>query len=228
MNTAGCIILVMAAASIGACQRPELCNPMDGSTDCGLAYSLVRLASPAASTPATLPGCATLSSCMIFVTSGAWNGSFGGQPGISGADARCNADGNKPASSGTYKAMIVDGTSRRASVTAAAGDGQIDWVLYADKQYKRPDGTAITSSSSTRLLIFPLTSGISSFDIPTTVVWTGLASDWTTGANICLTWTDVSVGQFGATATEFDVTTTAIQSGTFNCSTPQALYCVQQ
>ncbi len=229
MKSARSIVLVLATSALGwGCSRPELCNPMDRNTDCGFAYSLLQLSSstlPASGT--TVNPCSELSSCIIFISL-PWNGTFGGQPGIAGADARCNSDANKPANTGTYKALHVGGTSRRASVTATAGDGQIDWVLYASKEYRRSDGTMITTSSSARLFTFPLLNAISPSDIPGVVVWTGLASDWTTSASTCATWTDSSVGQFGFTATEYDLTSTAIQSGNFACNTQQALYCVQQ
>lgn len=222
------VFATASAALVWGCGSPELCNPGDGNTDCGLESSIVLLATAVpAVTPAPVTPCSELSSCIIFATAATWDGRFGGLPGISGADARCNSDPNKPANSGNYKAMIVDGSSRRASVTASVGDGQIDWVLYANKLYRRSDGTNITTSSSARLLTFPLTNAISP-DIPGKVVWTGMVNDWTTSASICVSWTSISIAQYGFTATEYDVTNTAIQSGNFSCDNSQALYCVQQ
>ena len=56
--------------------------------------------------------------------------SIGNLGGIAGADAVCNSDAAKPSiTPNIYKAMIVDGTTRKASTTTNAGDGQIDWVL---------------------------------------------------------------------------------------------------
>ncbi|GBF44125.1 hypothetical protein LPTSP2_34280 [Leptospira ellinghausenii] len=38
--------------------------------------------------------------------------------GISGLDSQCNSDENKPSGSGTYKAMVADGTNRIACTSA--------------------------------------------------------------------------------------------------------------
>ena len=79
----------------------------------------------------------------IFKSSSSSNGNFdapamGGNNdtnGIEEADARCNTDVNRPNTSLEYRAVIVDGVHRKASATANAGDGQIDWVLVYETDY---------------------------------------------------------------------------------------------
>ena len=119
--------------------------------------------------------------CKLITVSGG-NGSFPngtGTTGIERADNLCLAAGN-------YKAVLVDGANRIASVTANTGDGQVDWVLHPDTTYKRSDGTEIGTTDAKGLL--------NTFTNPvaasTLNVWTGLATGWVTSANTCSQWSD--------------------------------------
>lgn len=149
-------------------------NLSTGSADAEFMALLGRVvAQPSgALTAASSPSCASSSFCYTFRTNGLPNANFGG---IAGADTTCNSDGNKPgAAIGTFKAFLVDpqNNMRRASVTADAGDGQIDWVLQANKQYRRSDGiTIVATSNAVRLFTFPLTA---SFVTGMGGHWTGL------------------------------------------------------
>ena len=114
---------------------------------------------------------------IIFLTGLTGVGNFGG---ISQADTFCQTDatGFHGLPGGTYKAIIV-GDTRTASVTANAGDGQVDWVLYPNLDYTRIDGTAIGTTGSNSLFTFPLTNA---FDASSTDYWSGMNADWTTGS----------------------------------------------
>jgi hypothetical protein len=143
------------------------------------------------------------------------------------ADTRCNSDANKPAT-GSYKAMIVDST-RRASLTANAGDGQLDWVFLPNVDYARSSGIVIGTTNAQSLLPFPLgasfTTGVSRY-------FTGLNTNWTTAATgNCSNWTDgiTAIANSGITGDGSQNTTFAHRGGgTMACNGPQLLLCVEQ
>lgn len=161
--------------------------------------------------------------CYIFGTSGAWVGDLGGSPGISGADSRCMNDSNKP-NSGTYKAMVVDGATRIASTTANAGDGQVDWVLHATTEYRRPDGLIVMTSDANRIFVF----GALTTSIATGTFNTGLNADWTTGTH-CTGWTDNTAGGQRRFGNGSATAATAISQAQTGCNgATRGLYCAQQ
>jgi hypothetical protein len=55
----------------------------------------------------------------IFITATTTDGLIG-SGGVAGADALCNVDANKP-STGTYRALLVDGTTRIAASGSQVG-----------------------------------------------------------------------------------------------------------
>ncbi len=164
----------------------------------------------------------TYTSYMIFVSSTTYSGNLGG---VSGADAKCMADSNKPNSS-TYKAMLIDGASRQACNNGCANHS--DWVFHASSAYYRPDGTTlIGTTTSNANFSFPLSN---SFSAVSYSVWSGLNSDWSSGTVKCSSFSSNSPsdgGSYGAT----DATgSTAISSGSGQqaCNTALRLLCVEQ
>ncbi|HAK60825.1 MAG TPA: hypothetical protein DCO77_10650 [Nitrospiraceae bacterium] len=143
---------------------------------------------------------------------------------IDGADAFCsNTDFGNPGT-GMYKAMVVDGVNRIASVTADAGDGQVDWVLKPDTSYFRLDGvTLIGTTNAQGLLNFPLTNSVSTGG----TFWSGLSDDWTTNANTCTGWMDGTAGVQGATGSGSATTISFLQGGIQNCDVLTTLLCVE-
>jgi hypothetical protein len=78
--------------------------------------------------------------------------------GILGADAKCEVDGNKPAT-GTYKAFLVDGVNRRVCTSHNCGtDGALEnlnWVLKKNTKYIRiSDSGEIFTTNNRRMFIF--------------------------------------------------------------------------
>ena len=67
----------------------------------------------------------------LFVTAAGYNGNLGG---VSGADAKCMADANKPSDGKTYKAMLTDGSTRiactSANCTTSGNAEHLGWVLH--------------------------------------------------------------------------------------------------
>ena len=159
-----------------------------------------------------------------FVSSSASIGNLGG---IAGADTVCNSDPGKPSIiPNVYKAMIVDGTARRASLSANAGDSQINWILLPSTSYFRSNGTTQIMTTNANS-IFPFGALTNSFESAAIPYWTGLNTNWTTSANTCSNWSTMAGnGQVG----QATPTTNASISGASspcNGSVP-FLLCVQQ
>lgn len=159
---------------------------------------------------------------LIFVS----NLTTGNTGGISGADAFCNSDSNKPINTGIYKAFLTLPGVRVASVTANAGDGQIDWVLKPNQLYTRPNGLPIMITNSVSLFTaFPL---INSVYTAGDAIWTGFqgTSDWISIGG-CVGWT--STGAFGTYAVGNAVNSTSLLfGGNLSGANTGRLYCVQQ
>jgi hypothetical protein len=163
-----------------------------------------------------------------FLSSSALNGSLGG---VAGADTLCNSDAGKPSIlPNIYKAMLVDGVSRKASATANAGDGQIDWVLLPNTAYFRSDGTTQIMTANVN--------GIFNFSVPLFLTnsflgvmqsyWTGLNSDWTTFPSHCNNWTTTIGNSRAGDGTPLD-NNSIIGMGNIPCnSATPYLLCVQQ
>ncbi len=154
----------------------------------------------------------------IFLPSTAFNGNFGG---IAGGDNKCNTAANKPADGSTYKAVIT-GTTRRACTTANCTNvgENLDWPLYANTAYIRPDGTAIGTTNSAGIFIFPLTN---SFDDSATAR-TGLYTNWTNWSN-CSEWSSiVTTATIGVPSTG----TNSIYLNDVSCNSLYRVYCAEQ
>jgi len=166
----------------------------------------------------------------IFVTSNAFQGNIGGGAGsgIQRADNMCNSDPNKP-DSNTYKAMIVDGTNRRACSTSNCIDPNenIDWVFKPNTDYYRPNGTYLFTTNS---------AGIVTTDIANPILagsnypyWTGLASDWTISPSAhCNNWTDNLSSYAGKVGSSNATNSYWYSSSALFCSSLNALLCVEQ
>ncbi|MEM7181607.1 MAG: DUF1554 domain-containing protein [Spirochaetota bacterium] len=166
---------------------------------------------------------------VIFITTNSYTGNLGG---ITGADTKCNSDGNKPGNHpSTYKALLVDGTgspNRRGSVSANAGDSQLDWALAASTDYFRDDGTTqIFTTDANKIFSFGTLSA--SFNAGSDTVWTGLDDDWTgNSTNHCTQWTNNSAVDNGQEGLSNATDDTSIDSGFSDCSMSRKLICVQQ
>ena len=148
--------------------------------------------------------------------------------GIASADSMCSTDGARPAAATfTIKAFLVGGATRRASQSANAGDGQIDWVLLDNEQYRQAKGdTVIGINGANKLFTFPLTaasgfvdSGIA-FKTGLTARWLSSGNDWGPCANT-VGHQDLGTGNANNPA--------AIAGGNIACANPgYYLLCVEQ
>lgn len=162
----------------------------------------------------------------IFLSNSSDDGNFGG---ISGADNLCNTDNNRPDTSKTYKALMVDGTNRVACTTAncSGGTGEhTDWVLTISTPYVKTNGTvAVGTTNSVGLFEFPLSAAIGSVANNT---WTGLEADWTTGSD-CVNWTSNSFNDKGHMGRQNAVNSDAINvADNQDCrDNGSVIYCVE-
>jgi hypothetical protein len=198
------------------------CLSYDATCDLTLAFAIDSLESSAGLDQPT--SCDSNLYCLTFITAATSLGAFGGVPG---ADNICNSDANKPQAYGSFKAFVVEATTnkRRATISADTGDGQIDWVLKASKEYRRADGaTVIATTGSNRLFSFDLSQ---SFLGSATTFWTGMGTDWTSHVSNCAGFTNDSVGtgRYG----DGGVLTSAAIGTTSACSGPaHAIFCIEQ
>ncbi|TGL87160.1 DUF1554 domain-containing protein [Leptospira congkakensis] len=167
---------------------------------------------------------AACTNCKIFVTQNSYPANVGK---ASNFDSFCQSDPNYPGT-GKFKAMVVDGESRRASFTPNSGEKKIDWVFKANQAYIQDNGSNIESSNNNGLF----TTGIS---IPITNItsdhWTGLNTDWTTNTNAtCKKWITNSGSETGISGDAYtnDVVTLTAGRGPQPCSTIHELVCVEQ
>lgn len=156
----------------------------------------------------------------MFVTASTYNGNLGG---IAGADAKCAADANKPAT-GTYKALIVGGVS---PARAAEPGSQQDWVLGANTEYYRLDGTTLlfkTNSSG----VFTFGTLDNALSGTSSITWTGLNSSWVVNANTCISWSEGVNNYTGASGLADRVNSAFIRDGLTACDVLASLICVEQ
>jgi hypothetical protein len=161
---------------------------------------------------------------IIFVTSASFKGNLGG---LTGADAKCQAEADGPASivpSGTYLAWLSDGT-----------DSPDTRFTKTAHPYMLPDGTKIAED------FFDLTDGSipHALDVdPTgkplglTYYWTGTNADGTTAQTLatCDGWTADPVINFRGMAGSIVRGPTLWSSGyaSMSCSVRYKLACFQQ
>ncbi len=142
-----------------------------------------------------------------------------GSSGIAGADAKCNADANKPVDGGDFKAMLA-GDERSASP-------QMDWVLTPGSSYFRVPSTFIARANASALFDFPVATSLGAG----LRVWTGMEKNWTSSATNCNNWTSgisadkATVGGAAKTSAGLINVTTV---GCAATSSVAALICVEQ
>ena len=213
----------------------------------GATYAITVLTQPGSQTCTVTSGSGTVSganvttgsvTCVnntkkIFIThsslgAGTYDGNLGGP---TGADAKCMSDSNYPGS-GTFKAMLTDGSTRIACTTAnCSGSGAAEhtgWVLAASTAYYRVDGTTlIGTTNAAGIFSFPLTN---SFSTAASYYWSSLNTDWTVyggGAVHCTGWTTNSSGN-GEMGDPSATDTSSIKAFGTGCNGSNYLLCVQQ
>lgn len=153
-----------------------------------------------------------------------------GANGIQKADYICQNDPSRPAGTRRWKALIVDGLNRTActNTNCASGTaGRIDWVLWPNTKYFKPDGvTLVMTTDVNGVFIFgTLTNFIN--NAVAYSAWTGINGDWTTSTAHCTQWTDNTLitGSYGTSSLN---DSQSIAANTITCNTNNNLYCVEQ
>lgn len=159
----------------------------------------------------------------IFLTNTLYNGNLGG---VSGADAKCQADANKPSSTQAFKALIAEsGADTRSPPNAS----NVDWVIKPNTYYRRNDGTLLFLSNASGLFTFGNFSNAWSPSV-TGLAWTGLNTDWTPNSNQCTSWTNSTSGVNGNYGIVNSSVTSSqiISGGGGTCNSSNYLICVEQ
>ncbi len=182
---------------------------------------LAMISAAALLTPIAVPA-ADHNEKTIFVTSATFDGNLGG---LTGADDKCQAEADGPASivpSGTYLAWLSDGT-----------DSPDTRFTKSSHPYMLPDGTKIAEDFT------DLTDGsiLHTINIDTTGkslglqrFWTGTNADGTSAQQLvlCDGWTDPLVGSWGLTGSTIQTSTLWSTQYQGQCGTPIRLVCFQQ
>jgi|JI8StandDraft_1071087.scaffolds.fasta_scaffold112357_1 hypothetical protein len=179
--------------------------------------------------------CITSSDKRIFLTLSTFSGNLQGVEanGILGADAKCEVDGNKPAT-GTFKAFLVDGVNRRVCTSHNCGtDGALEnlnWVLKKNTKYIRiSDSGEIFTTNNRRMFIFG--TATNPFNLVMVNTWTGIAQTiiWGSSSLNCNNWTNNTNAERGTTGTSTSTDYTLIRDATLpNCDQSNHLICVEQ
>jgi hypothetical protein len=171
---------------------------------------------------------------LIFITAATTTGNIKGSSSgtdIAAADALCAADTNKP-DDGTYKAMIVSGTTRRACTTIACSGGgtgeNIDWVFAASTAYYRPDLTTKIGTTTTGAVFNLIVGFDNSFSDTAYNIWTGMIGDWTTAGDTCSSWSSASAAAAAPYGLSTEKTASPISVGTLPCNTNNYLARIEQ
>lgn len=152
------------------------------------------------------------------------------QGGVAGADAMCRTELGS-----TYRALVVDGSTRIASTTAYAGTGQVGWILQPYTRYVSAEtGLLVFITDHTRLLgavngvganlYHPIRSSDDGWG-----AWIGANADWTSGVD-CGDWSSSlnTVTGLACNATATTTTTFPNSGGVSDCAQLRRFFCVEQ
>jgi hypothetical protein len=190
----------------GIREYPEQCDPPGGDpvAECGYATAVCTAT------------CECEPAKVIFVTSGSYQGDFGG---LAGADAICQA--SSALLGGTFKAWLSDTyTSAADRLTHAVGHYvDVNGVKIADDWNDLTDGTIDNPISVNE-------NGVSDTNLE---VWTGTHTDGTSYLPLfCLEWTYTNPADMPVYGTTGTTSFGWTQSAHGSCDVFRHLYCVQQ
>ncbi len=178
-----------------------------------------------------ITGCNEKNYCLTFLTDSTLPGDFAG---IEEADSICNNNPNKPENSGTFKAFLVDESTRIACTSENCADNgideHVDWVLAPLTEYRRADGETIIATTTT-LGLWPSELTHSYADDNNNPnealrIWTGLSTSYLTHSHTCNSWTDNQKSGSHAQIHATDIN--AINYSTQLCIDSNYLLCIEQ
>lgn len=156
--------------------------------------------------------------------------------GPSGADTICNSQKPAGLSAATFKAMVVDLSTRRACFNTGNDNcsllgttGRLNWVLGASRTYCTSDYKTRVGTTNANAYLSVLNSNtLSSSTIP---VYTGLNAFWGTSTENCSAFSStVSTSQLGTPNGLENGSTqhSFITNGSGACTTVGKIYCIEQ
>jgi hypothetical protein len=187
-------------------------------------YLSTMISAMALLTVVTGPAYSDIKEKTVFVTSTLFNGNTGG---LAGADEKCQAKADGPASivpEGTYLAWLSDGT-----------DSPDTRFTKSSHPYILPDGTKIAEDFADLTdgsLLHPINVDETGTRVGKLNIWTGTNSDGTTAQDhlTCDKWTADPVAKFRGTggSTSEDGKLWSEYSGRTICTKRRKLWCFQQ
>jgi len=206
MNINACGILLLATiAFLVSCVNVSRTNVNDG---CYGKENEKGSDTCASATTTATTSTTVLPQKYIFLTTTAYNGNLGG---ISGADAKCNADAAKPNPS-TYKAHIYHGTG------TIGGDTSNLSTSYDYKNTSNAKTISGGSGISSGIPIFNLINPISATSVS---VWFGNSTD------NCTNWSSASSLVNAGIGGSNDQNSLYRASGTQACNNLFRIYCIE-
>ncbi len=171
---------------------------------------------------------------VIFQTPVSVNGS-GAQTGLGSGlttlDNLCSTAATNKGLTGTFKALVGAGSSRRACTSANCSGGPAEnsnWVILGKTEFRREDkATVIGTTTASGIFSFPLTN---SFTDSAADYWSGLNADWTgSGAQYnCNAWTindNSQTANLGDTGVD---TSASLYTAQQDCDQTNPVLCVEQ
>jgi trimeric autotransporter adhesin len=145
-----------------------------------------------------------------------------GSTAIEKADAFCAGDPNRP-STGTYKALLVDGELRDAP-------SRRDWVLAPDTDYFLPENDVLIGRTTHDAIFAAAFQDLEHAPGDGQIVWTGLrgATDFSSGDD-CDGWSNFTNDFAAVVGNAGEQDAAAFSGGLNGCfSFEYSLYCVEQ
>lgn len=101
-----------------------------------------------------------------------------------------------------------------------------DWVLKANTEYRRMDGTTVIGTTNANSVFnFPLQNSMGTTSVS---AWTGLEANWGGSMNTCDDWTDAYAAGFGTDGDTGAVDSTSVANFGGSCQTQRKLICIEQ
>lgn len=149
---------------------------------------------------------------ILWVTAGTWNGDLGG---VTGADAKCAADPNRPAGYANVRAVISASTQAARDIVSGAG--------ASDRPVIRLDGITLIDASWNDLWDGGLVNAVGTAG---GVVWTGTSMGGTASLWHCLDWVSATNAATGMAGWRAFANQTWVMGGLYPCGMLRRLYCV--
>lgn len=196
-------------------------------------YAAVMARDEAGNTDISSGSSSTLCAGKIIFLATVANGNLGG---AAGADTTCNSQKPTGAGSLTFKALMTDGSTRRACFNTGNDNcgslgttGRLNWPLAGSQTYCTSDHTVLIGSTNANGYLTVLTAN--SLSSTTDPVYTGFNAFWGTSTENCSAFASTaSTSQLGTPNGIENGSTqhSFITNGSGACTPAGKIYCVEQ